>query len=66
VAIVAVVAGGFGLFGTGVHGLTQVDSRLANGADRSAPATREVRRELGPKRDCPWHERRDQQRLQHL
>jgi hypothetical protein len=60
---VAVVAGGFGLFGTGVHGLTKVDGQLADGAEKSAPATREVRHELGPKRDCPWHERMEQQRL---
>jgi hypothetical protein len=51
VAIVAVAVAGLGLFGTGVHGLAQLDGELADGAT-TAP-TREVKRELGPRGDCP-------------
>ena len=54
-AIVAVAAAGLGLFGTGVHGLTRLDGELADGA--TAPATHEVKRELGPRGDCPWRDR---------
>ena len=55
VAIVAVAVAGIGLFGTGVRGLAQLDDQLADAADR--PATRDVKRELGQKGDCPWRER---------
>jgi hypothetical protein len=61
VAIVAVAAAGVGLFGTGVHGLTQVDGQLAGAADR--PATQEIKRELSPRDDCPWREHRAERRL---
>ena len=44
-----------GLFGTGVHGLTQVDGKLADAADR--PAAKQVRDERGGKGDCPKRER---------
>jgi hypothetical protein len=55
-AIGAVALGGMGLFGTGVHGLVQVDGELADATGR--PAAREVKRELEPKKDdCPWLER---------
>ncbi len=54
-AIVAVAAAGLGLFGTGVHGLTQLDGELADGA--TAPATQQIKRELGPRGDCPAHDR---------
>jgi hypothetical protein len=64
VVIVAAVAAGFGLFGTGVHGLTQLDGELADGAGRSAPVIRDVKHELGPKGDCPWRGRRYQERYQ--
>jgi hypothetical protein len=46
---------GFGLFGSGVHGLTQLDDQLAGAA--KAPQTIEINRELGPKGDCPSRER---------
>ena len=46
---------GFGLFASGVHGLTQLDGQLAGAA--KAPPTIEIKRELGPKGDCPWRER---------
>lgn len=55
VLIVALSLGGFGLFASGVHGLTQVDDQLAGAA--KAPRTIEIKRELGPDGDCPWHER---------
>jgi hypothetical protein len=42
---------GLGLFGTGIHGITQVDGKLADAADR--PALREVRDAPGAKGDCP-------------
>jgi hypothetical protein len=51
-AIATIAAAGLGLFGTGVHGLVQVDGKLAGAADR--PAVQDVRNELGGKRgDCP-------------
>ena len=46
---------GFGLFASGVHGLTQLDGQLAGAA--KAPPTIKIKRELGPKGDCPWRER---------
>jgi hypothetical protein len=46
---------GFGLFASGVHGLTQLDGQLAGAA--KAPRVIEIKRELGPKGDCPWRER---------
>jgi hypothetical protein len=51
--VVSVV--GFGLFASGVHGLTQLDGQLAGAA--KAPRTIEIKREPGPKGDCPWRER---------
>jgi hypothetical protein len=54
-AVIGTVAvAGLGLFGTGVHGITQVDGKLADAADR--PAVRDVRDERGAKRDCPFRE----------
>jgi hypothetical protein len=46
---------GFGLFASGVHGLTQLDGQLAGAA--KAPRVIEIKRELGPNGDCPWRER---------
>jgi hypothetical protein len=54
-AILAVSLVGFGLFGSGVHGLTQLDDQLAGAA--KAPQAIEIKRELGPKGDCPGRER---------
>jgi hypothetical protein len=54
VAILAVAVVGVGLFGTGVRGLTALDGQLADATDR--PATHEVKRELGPRDDCPWRD----------
>ncbi len=53
-AIGTIAVAGLGLFGTGVHGLAQVDGKLADAADR--PAAHEVRNELGGKEDCPLRE----------
>ena len=50
---------GFGLFASGVHGLTQLDGLLAGAA--KAPRTIEIKRELGPKGDCPWRHRETHQ-----
>ena len=54
-AIGTIAVAGLGLFGTGVHGLAQVDGKLADAADR--PAAKQVRNEAGAKRDCPKPER---------
>jgi hypothetical protein len=54
-AIGTIAVAGLGLFGTGVHGLAQVDRKLADAADR--PAVRDVRDGLGAKDDCPRPER---------
>jgi hypothetical protein len=54
-AIATVAVAGLGLFGTGVHGLAQVDGKLADAVDR--PAVRDVRNAPGAKDDCPWLER---------
>jgi hypothetical protein len=56
-AIGTIAVAGLGLFGTGVHGLAQVDGKLADVADR--PAVHDVRNEPGAKGDCPWRERLD-------
>jgi hypothetical protein len=55
-AIGTIAVAGLGLFGTGVHGLTQVDGKLADAAER--PAVKQVRDGLGGKGDCPKPERR--------
>jgi hypothetical protein len=55
-----VAVAGLGLFGTGVHGLVQVDGKLADAADR--PAVRDVRNELELRGDCPKRERRYESR----
>ena len=54
-AIGTIAVAGLGLFGTGVHGLTQVDGKLADAAER--PAVKQVRDEPGAKSDCPKPER---------
>jgi hypothetical protein len=53
-AIGTIAVAGVGLFGTGVHGLVQVDGRLADAADR--PAVHEVKNELDARDDCPRRE----------
>jgi hypothetical protein len=54
-AIGTIAIAGLGLFGTGVHGLTQVDGKLADAAER--PAVKQVKDEPGSKGDCPKRER---------
>ncbi|HEV2873779.1 MAG TPA: hypothetical protein VGW14_01410 [Thermoleophilaceae bacterium] len=51
VAIGTIAVAGLGLFGTGVHGLAQVDGKLADAAER--PAVKQVRDESRAKGDCP-------------
>jgi hypothetical protein len=55
VALLVVSLAGFGLFASGVHGLTKLDDQLAGAA--KAPRTLEIKHELGPRGDCPWRER---------
>jgi hypothetical protein len=64
VAILVASLVGFGLFASGVHGLTKLDDQLAGAA--KAPQTLEIKRELAPSGDCPWrdHEPRQIQRYQ--
>jgi hypothetical protein len=64
VAIGTIALAGLGLFGTGVHGLAQVDGKLADAADR--PAAKQVRDERGPKGDCPKPERHRSYELRQL
>ena len=59
-----IAVAGLGLFGTGVHGLTQVDGKLADAAER--PAVKQVRDEPGAKRDCPKPERHRSYELRQL
>jgi hypothetical protein len=54
-AVIGTVAvAGLGLFGTGIHGMTQVDGKLADAADR--PAVHRVKDERGAKPDCLYRE----------
>ena len=57
VAIATVAVVGAGLFGSSVHGLTQVDGRLAEGQEREV---REIKQERDASRlhDCPRRELR--------
>jgi hypothetical protein len=48
---------GVGLFGSSVHGLTQVDGRLAEGQQREAREVKQEPHEAGV-RDCPRRELR--------
>jgi hypothetical protein len=57
VAIATVAVVGVGLFGSSVHGLTQLDRRLADQRDRAAPAVRQEHRAVDV-RDCPWRDGR--------
>jgi hypothetical protein len=60
-AVIGTVAvAGIGLFGTGIHGLAQVDGKLADAADR--PAAHQVKDERGAKGDCPYRERQEPSR----
>ena len=48
---------GLALFGTGVHGLTQIDGRLATATERQQV------RDVNVRHDCPAHQRPQLQRL---
>lgn len=63
-AIGTIVVAGLGLFGTGVHGLAQVDGKLADAAER--PAVKQVRDEPGAKGDCPTPARHRSYELRQL
>jgi hypothetical protein len=56
VAILGVAVTGLALFGTGVRGLTEIDSDLATATKR--PTTHQVRQGTDLKRDCPWRDER--------
>jgi hypothetical protein len=56
------VIAGLGLLGSGVHGLTEVDGRLADAAERGKVRDVEVRQELPRPERCPWRERRGEWR----
>ena len=67
VAIGTVAVAGLGLFGTGVHGLVEVDGKLAGAAERPAverPAARDVRDAPAAKDDCPGPEQQPQRRFE--
>jgi hypothetical protein len=63
-AIGTIAVAGLGLLGTGVHGLTQVDGKLADAAER--PVVKQVRDEPGSKGDCPKPERHRSYELREL
>jgi hypothetical protein len=63
-AIGMIAVTGLGLFGTGVHGLTQVDGKLADAAER--PAVKQVRDERDGKGDCPKPARHRSDELRQL
>jgi hypothetical protein len=58
VAAVTAVIAGLGLLGSGVHGLTEVDGKLADAAERGRARDVGVRQELPRPQRCPW--RREQ------
>jgi hypothetical protein len=53
---------GLGLLGGGVHGLAQVDGRLADAAERGTARDVELRQELPRRERCPWREHRGEWR----
>jgi hypothetical protein len=59
VAIATAAVVGVGLFGSSVHGLTQLDGRLAESRERET-RTIKLKREhhAAGVRDCPWRESR--------
>jgi hypothetical protein len=57
VAIATAAVVGTGLFGSSVHGLTQVDGRLAEDQQRQVREVKQERPEGGV-RDCPRRELR--------
>ena len=56
-AVVAVGVVGLGLFGTGLRGVTEVDGRLSDAAERPPVRELDVKQEIRAPGDCPGHER---------
>jgi hypothetical protein len=57
VAIATAAVVGVGLFGSSVHGLTQLDGRLADRDERAAPAIKQEH-PASDVRHCPWRDGR--------
>ena len=53
VALLSVAVTGLGLFATGVHGLTQIDGRLASATERPQVRSVDVRHDCHPKQHPP-------------
>jgi hypothetical protein len=58
-AVIGAAVAGLGLFGTGLRGVTEVDGRLSDAADRPAVPELDVRQEIRAPGDCPGRERLD-------
>jgi hypothetical protein len=59
--MVGTAVAGVALFGTGLSGVANVDSRLSDAADRpAAPVHIDVRQETRTPGDCPWREHREE------
>jgi hypothetical protein len=55
--VVAVGVIGLGLFGTGLRGVTEVDGRLSDAAERPPVRDLDVKQEIRAPGDCPAQER---------
>jgi hypothetical protein len=55
--VVAVGVVGLGLFGTGLRGVTEVDGRLSDAAERPPVRELDVKQEIRAPGDCPAHKR---------
>lgn len=60
-AVVAVGVAGLGLFGTGLRGVTEVDGRLSDAAERPPVRELDVKQEIRAPGDCPGRGRPEQQ-----
>jgi hypothetical protein len=55
--VVTVGVVGLGLFGTGLRGVTEVDGRLSDAAERPPVRKLDVKQEIRAPGDCPGRER---------
>jgi hypothetical protein len=55
--VVAVGVIGLGLFGTGLRGVTEVDGRLSDAAERPPVRELDVKQEIRAPGDCPARKR---------